>query len=81
MELGRVELIKSDLPKRHLQDWFALVYGSIHFSSLSSAMDDDVPHQIDKLHIVGDCFGIPATACVGNPLMLSRIGYGRISGK
>ena len=44
-------------------------------------MDDDVPHQIDKLYKVEACFGIKVTAWVGKPLMLNIIGYGRVSGK
>ena len=58
-----------------------MVYGSIHFSSLLSAMDGDVPHQFYKLHKVEDFFGIPVTAWVENPWMLNIIGYGRVSGK
>ena len=44
-------------------------------------MDDDVPHQIDKLHKVDGSFSIPATALVGNPLLINGIGYVRVSGK
>ena len=44
-------------------------------------MGNDVSHRIDKLHKVEDCFGIPVTAWVGNPLMLNGILYGRLSGK
>ena len=44
-------------------------------------MDNDVPHQIYKLHKVEACFEIPVTAWVGNPLMLNGIGYGRVRGK
>ena len=44
-------------------------------------MDDDVPHQIDKLHKVEACFSIPLTARPGKPLMINRIGHGRISCK
>ena len=72
---------QSDIPKHHLQDCFALVCRSIHSYSLLSAMDNDVTHQIDKLHKVEACFFIPVTAWVGNPLMLNIIVYGRVSGK
>ena len=44
-------------------------------------MDDNVPHRIDNLQKVEACFGIPVTAWVGNPLMLNRVGYMRVSGK
>ena len=38
-------------------------------------------HRIDNLHRVEACLGIPVTNWVGKPLMLNRIGYGRVSGK
>ena len=44
-------------------------------------MDDDVLHRIDKLNKVEACFDIPVTDWVGHPLMLNRIGYGRLSDK
>ena len=44
-------------------------------------MDDDVPHQIDKLHKVEACFSIPFITWVGNPLILNGIGYRKVSGK
>ena len=81
MVLGWVDLRKYDIPKLHLQDQFALVCGLIHFSYLSPTMDDDVPHQIDKLHKVEACFGIPVTAWLGKPLMINGIGHGRVSCK
>ena len=44
-------------------------------------MDDDVLLRIYKLQKVEDCFGIPVTAWLVNPLMLNGIGFGMVSGK
>ena len=44
-------------------------------------MDDYVPHQIDKIHKLEACFGIPGTAWSGDPWMINGIVYGRVSGK
>ena len=44
-------------------------------------MDDDVPHQIDKLQKEEAYFSIPITARSGKPLMRNKIGYRRISCK
>ena len=81
MVLGWVELRQYHLSKFDIQACFSLVCGSIHLSSLLSAMEDDVPHRIDKLKKVEACFSIPVTNWAGNPLMLNGIGYVRVSGK
>ena len=77
MVLCRVELRQYNLPKLHLQDQFALVCGSIQFSFILYAMDNNVLHLIEKLHKVKPRLGIKVTAWVGNPLMLNGIVYGR----
>ena len=44
-------------------------------------MDNDVPHQIYKLHKAEVYFGIQVTAWSGKPLTINGIVHGRVSCK